>query len=133
MNRSWYARMFPGGEACEDGCTSKGTQAPRCEAGSCVAYAEGERDPLCTRRAVLHEPQRPGPAHRCQRDDECQLSCTFGAVNTAWYALAPRDECRDGCASKGMSSRCEDGRCVASREGAPDPPCTERSIHGDAE
>lgn len=49
--RAWYEATYPGGEACEDGCTSKGTEPPRCEEGTCVAYRLGARDPSCTRRA----------------------------------------------------------------------------------
>ncbi|MEZ4449841.1 MAG: hypothetical protein R3B09_10220 [Nannocystaceae bacterium] len=130
VNRAWYERMFPGGEACEDGCTSKGSEAPRCMAGTCVAYHDGDTDPWCTHvRGLVTEPQRPGPAHRCTLDDECRLSCTFGAVNTQWYELAPRHECKDGCASEEMRVICEKGRCAAYQGRSPYPACTERSIH----
>ncbi|MFO0631473.1 MAG: hypothetical protein U0168_01345 [Nannocystaceae bacterium] len=54
MSRAWHTAVYPGGEACEDGCTSKGTDAPRCEASTCVAYRGGARDPGCT--GVVAEP-----------------------------------------------------------------------------
>ena len=72
-------------------------------------------------------------AHACARDDQCRLSCTYGAVTNLWYDLADRrrDECRDGCSAKGMSVRCEDGRCLALRNGEPYLGCTARSIWRD--
>lgn len=124
--------MYPGGEACEDGCTGKGAEPPRCQDGGCVAYRLGAPDPLCTRKPDQRtEPLSPGPAHRCQRDDECRLSCAFGAIRSDWYGwqdLAAR-ECRDGCSSKGMSVRCEDGLCAAYLGGARRRDCELRSIH----
>ncbi len=128
--RAWFERMFPGGEACEDGCANKGTEPPRCEGGRCVAWRGGARDPMCTGIAALVAPQRPGPAHRCARDEECRMSCAWGAVNSGWFALADRPDCKDGCAGKGMTVRCDAGRCLALRDGQPDPECTERAIHG---
>ncbi len=132
VNREWYIAMFPGGEACRDGCTSKGHGPARCDAGMCVAYYADMPDPLCTRRSdLVTVVQRPGPAHRCTNDEECQLSCTYGAVRSDWYRLMDRraEECRDGCSSKGMSVRCEDGRCLALRMDEPWLGCTERSIY----
>ncbi len=52
--RAWHTAAYPGGEACQDGCTSKGTEPPRCEQGKCVAYRAGAPDPVCTN--VANEP-----------------------------------------------------------------------------
>ncbi len=46
--RTWWESTYPGGEACEDGCTSKGTQPPVCTNGKCVARRDGADDPACT-------------------------------------------------------------------------------------
>lgn len=51
--RAWHEAAYPDGEACEDGCTSKGTEPPMCVNGGCVARRAGQDDPLCTR---LDEP-----------------------------------------------------------------------------
>ncbi|MCA9657745.1 MAG: hypothetical protein KC486_05335 [Myxococcales bacterium] len=126
VSRAWYRDMFPGGEGCEDGCTRKGTDAPRCEAGRCVAYHQGARDPQCTAREdVATAPLRPGPAHQCARDDECRLSCAFGAIRQDWYEWRGlrAHECRDGCSSIGMDVRCADGYCQTTRLGEPYPGC----------
>lgn len=132
VNRRYQQSRYPGGEACEDGCTRKGTDAPRCQGGECVAYHLGAPDPLCTRVANQRtEPLVPGPAHRCQRDDECRMSCAFGAIRGDWYGwqdLAAH-ECRDGCAAKGTRAGCEDGICVARRDGARLRDCELRSIY----
>jgi hypothetical protein len=51
--RAWHEATYPDGEACHDGCTSKGTEPPMCVNGGCVARRGGQDDPLCTR---LDEP-----------------------------------------------------------------------------
>ncbi|MCA9637875.1 MAG: hypothetical protein KC420_17730 [Myxococcales bacterium] len=132
VNRRWYEATFPGGEACEDGCTSKGSESPRCEEGICVAYRLGARDPECTDRPDrARAPQRPGPAHRCESDQECRVSCNFGAIRGDWYGYLGLEarECKDGCASKGITARCAEGRCAAFRGDSPLAECTEVSVH----
>ena len=128
VNRAWWERTYPGGEACEDGCTSKGTDPARCEAGSCVAYVSGARSDECTKRRRAPLPG-PGPAHRCSSDDDCRTSCRYGAVNREWYSYGATNECKDGCASKGDSARCEGGACVAYAGAKRNDLCTRRSIH----
>jgi hypothetical protein len=58
--RAWHEATYPGGEACEDGCTSKGTEPPMCVNGGCVARRAGQDDPICTRRdePPLEQPER---------------------------------------------------------------------------
>jgi hypothetical protein len=127
--RAWYEAAYPGGEACEDGCTSKGTEPPTCMNGGCVARRAGKDDPICTR--LDHPPLAgPGPAHACQRDADCTNDCALGAVNAAWLTTqADRPACKDGCTSKGTeAARCEDGTCVAYRLGARDPSCTRQPV-----
>lgn len=127
--KDWYAKQYPGGEACEDGCTSKGTEAPVCREGQCIARRFDADDPGCT---ATDNPviEGPGPAHRCTSDTDCTNDCAYGAVNRAWFeALVDPDGCKDGCTSKGTeAARCEDGRCVAYRLGKRDASCTGRSI-----
>jgi hypothetical protein len=60
----------------------------------------------------------------CTRDEECRLSCAYGAVSATWYAAHARQECKDGCASAGESARCLAGSCVAFRDGVRDDRCT---------
>ncbi|MFO0553618.1 MAG: hypothetical protein U0271_34870 [Polyangiaceae bacterium] len=122
----WYEANYPGGEACDDGCTSKGTEPAKCEQKRCVAYAQGKRAPECTN---LDKPvvPGPGPAHRCTQDTDCRMSCRYGAVNKLWYEYRAKDECKDGCA-RGNSPRCEGGVCTAYRNGKLDADCTQRSI-----
>jgi hypothetical protein len=128
VSRAWHTNAYPGGEACEDGCTSKGTEAPRCESSKCVAYREGARDPVCT--GVDVEPiAGHGPAHRCSADDQCTTTCEHGAVNKEWLSWQPTSECGGGCTNPGHEPpKCEAGRCVAYRDGKPQPSCTERPI-----
>ena len=68
--------------------------------------------------------------HACAADDDCWTSCTYGAVSAKWYQAADRkgSECKDGCASKGMDAKCEDGRCVAYRFGERVDHCTGRDV-----
>lgn len=54
----------------------------------------------------------------CGADADCVLSCAYGAVNRAWADANIKQECDDGCASKGIVARCEAGGCVAFRDGA---------------
>jgi hypothetical protein len=51
VNRSWLSWQSPGPD-CRGGCLRAGWEEPRCEAGKCVAYHLGQRDPLCTEIAV---------------------------------------------------------------------------------
>lgn len=128
VNRAWHLAAYPGGEACEDGCTAKGTEAPRCEQGRCVAYRGGAPDAKCT---ALDVPtlDGPGPAHRCGADGECTLHCEHGAVNQQWLSWQRPSECGDGCTSPGHEPpRCEGGRCVAYRGGKPHAACTGRAV-----
>jgi len=130
VNATWYAERYPGGERCEDGCTSKGTEPARCIDGLCVAFRLGQRSEECTRRAAEVIPG-PGPAHACAADDDCSVSCAYGAVNREWYSYSvdPAGECKDGCASKGASAKCEDGTCVGYLRGERSEGCTHRNIH----
>jgi hypothetical protein len=129
VNRRWWEEQYPGGEGCEDGCTSKGSEAPKCEQGSCVAYAFGKRAPECT-HVEREVTQGPGPAHRCSVDGDCRMSCAYGAVNAAWYDSASGlSECKDGCAHQSNVARCQNGGCVAMAGTIVDPTCTRRSIH----
>jgi len=127
--RAWYEATYPGGEACQDGCTSKGTEPPMCVDGGCVARRAGLDDPSCTR--LSHPPLvGPGPAHACQRDAECTNDCALGAINAEWLTTqGDRPTCKDGCTSKGTEpARCEDGTCVGYRLGARDPTCSRRPV-----
>lgn len=128
VTRAWHSATYPGGEACEDGCTSKGTEPPRCEAGQCVARRAGARDPQCT--AVDAEViAGAGPAHRCGADEHCTLTCEYGAVNAEWFSWQTPTECGGGCTNPGHDPpRCVDGRCVAYRGGEVQSSCTERPI-----
>jgi hypothetical protein len=130
VNRAWYAEKYPGGERCEDGCTSKGTEPARCIDGLCVAFRLGKRSVGCTRLAADVIPG-PGPAHSCATDDDCGMSCLYGAVNNNWYSYSVDRavECKDGCASKGADARCEDGVCVGYLRGERSDGCTRRNIH----
>lgn len=47
VNASWYHAALPNGEACQDGCASKGLTAS-CAAGRCVAKKNGALVPECT-------------------------------------------------------------------------------------
>jgi hypothetical protein len=64
--------------------------------------------------------------HSCTTDADCTLSCKHGAVNRAWYrsSLPGGEDCEDGCASKGMTAKCETGRCSAQKGGSLVPECT---------
>ncbi len=128
VSRAWHTAVYPGGEACEDGCTSKGTDAPRCEASTCVAYRGGARDPGCT--GVVAEPiAGPGPAHRCGSDDDCVTTCEHGAVNKQWLSWQTPSDCGGGCTNPGHEPpRCEAGACVAYRGGTPQASCTRKPI-----
>jgi hypothetical protein len=129
VNRTWHTAAYPGEEACEGGCTSKGADLPRCEARSCAAYLDGSPDPGCTHRdeAVL---AGPGPAHRCATDDDCMQTCAHGAINREWFGWqTPEPDCRGGCTRAGTETPlCEDGRCVAYHLGKRDDLCTERPV-----
>jgi hypothetical protein len=130
VSRAWYTAQYPGGERCEDGCTSKGTEPARCIDGLCVAFRLGRRSNECTRRRTEVIPG-PGPAHSCATDTDCSISCMYGAVNRNWYSYSvePGSECKDGCASKGASTKCEDGICVGYLRGERADHCTGRNIH----
>lgn len=133
VNRQWWEAKYPGEEGCEDGCTSKGTDPPRCESGKCVAYAFGKLAKECTELARDVAPG-PGPAHRCNSPTDCMSSCRYGAVNKTWYGFAERHECKDGCAGKGTEvPRCEKGTCTAYNRGLVHPHCTQRSVHESAD
>jgi hypothetical protein len=118
VSRTWYRTHYPGGERCKDGCTSKGTEAPRCVAQSCVAYYKGKPSATCTRRQVKVLPG-PGPAHQCTSAAQCMNSCLFGALNARWYQRHTwhkrlDQRCEDGCASKFHGPpRCEERMCTA--------------------
>ena len=127
VNRRWWEAQYPGGEGCEDGCTSKGSEAPRCEQGRCAAYFMGKPSAECTQKNADVLPG-PGPAHRCGADADCRMSCRYGAVNASWYGWGAKGECKDGC-DEGRSARCEAGSCVAMQGAKGDPECTRRSIH----
>jgi hypothetical protein len=128
VSRAWHTKTYPGGEACEDGCTSKGTEAPRCESNTCVAYRAGARDAMCTGLDV-EAIAGPGPAHRCGVDGDCVTTCEHGAVNKEWLSWQKPTECGGGCTNPGhQAPKCEDGRCVAYRDGKPQASCTEKPI-----
>ncbi len=129
VNRAWYAASYPGGEACKDGCTSKGFEAPRCVDGICTAFRGGAPDPSCTRK-VAEVVAGPGPAHACAVDSDCMASCLYGAVNAGWYAASPRlrGECKDGCAAAGLEVRCVQGSCATFRGETIETACTRRPI-----
>lgn len=72
-------------------------------------------------------PQAPD-GHACSAAADCVLSCEWGAVRADWYA-GRKETCEDGCSSKGMTTRCEGGRCVAyGRDGARADDCTGRAL-----
>jgi hypothetical protein len=55
-----------------------------------------------------------GERWTCGNDSECAMSCSQGAVNVDWYRTKfAGAECDDGCAGKGITSRCIELRCVA--------------------
>lgn len=128
VNRRWWETTYPGGESCEGGCADKAAETPTCVEGACQAMRQGKADPRCTKLSVAPIPG-PGWAHRCAKEDSCMLSCTWGAVNKAWYATLTQQECKGGCTAKGMSVRCHHGSCQAMRDGAVYQGCTLRSIH----
>jgi hypothetical protein len=127
VNRSWWESSYPGGEPCEDGCAAKGTDPAKCEQGECVAFFMGRRFPACTQKNETVAPG-PGPAHRCQEDKDCRMSCRYGAVNAAWYTDGAKGECKDGCA-QARRARCDSGACVAVVGDKVDEGCTKRSIY----
>jgi hypothetical protein len=129
VSRAWYAASYPGGEACEDGCTAAGFEAPRCVGGGCTAFRDGAPDPGCTRK-VVEVVAGPGPAHTCAADGDCMLSCLYGAINARWYAASPRlrGECKDGCAAAGLEVRCVQGSCVTFRGETIETGCTRRPV-----
>jgi len=127
VNKSWWESSYPGGEACEDGCTAKGTDPAKCEQGQCVAFYMGRRFAACTNKNESVLPD-PGPAHRCQEDKDCRMSCRYGAVNAEWYTQGPKNECKDGCA-QARRARCDSGTCVAVMGDKVDENCTKRSIY----
>ena len=50
--------------------------------------------------------------YSCQTDDDCHLSCRWGAVNEAWYLNTGKEEnCVGGCLGIGMGSRCVNKVC----------------------
>jgi hypothetical protein len=99
---------------------------------------EASTEPEPAAPATQPEPPAPAPAqpipspHSCGAAEDCICSCKFGAVNRDWYShsVDPKTECKDGCASKGMSARCEQGRCVAYFRGDPEPHtgCTGKNV-----
>ena len=129
VNKAWWEAQYPGGEACEDGCTSKGTDPARCEAKQCVAYAHGKPAPECTRKQapVL---SGPGPAHRCNQDSDCTMTCAYGAVNKHWASYGAKRLCKDGCEDQfSEPPHCDSGACVAYLNGKPTSRCSRMSIH----
>jgi len=75
-------------------------------------------DPKATPTVAPTEAPKPAPSptpdNTCKADKDCVLSCAKGAVAADWYkAWDKKDECEDGCSSKGMSTRCTKGECVA--------------------
>lgn len=56
VNAAWLAETRERLTDCHDGCTSKGTDPPRCQGGICTAYFRGAVSQACTRRPV---PWRP--------------------------------------------------------------------------
>lgn len=127
VSRSWWEASYPGGEPCEDGCTSKGTDPPKCRQGHCAAYFQGKPSAECTLKNESVIPG-PGPAHRCQSDADCRMSCRYGAVNAQWYTYGAKGECKDGCAMA-RHARCDSGACVAMRGNQVDERCTKRPIY----
>lgn len=129
MSRSWWERTYPGGEPCEDGCASKGTEAPRCVAGACTAFRGGSVDASCTFRDAAPSASA-GPAHRCSADSDCMMSCEFGALRRDWFEAQGllRFECKDGCAEI-SDARCRSGACVAERGGRVVEGCTRLPAH----
>ncbi len=123
VNAAWYMAAHPGGERCEDGCASKGMRA-RCDVDRCVAERAGTRVPECT---GLFKPVAPiGPYHACASDADCRSTCKYGAVNAHVGGLV--DDCKDGCATGGLSTRCDRGACVTIGDSAVVPACTRVSI-----
>ena len=129
VNTAWYREQYPGGELCKDGCVRKGTDAALCIDGGCVSYYKGERNDACTRREIELS-SVPGPAHVCNSDADCLLSCSLGAVNRHWYERRTNQtECDDGCEGPDSDPpRCEERLCVAYRAGKKDGSCTRRSV-----
>ncbi|MGB1014629.1 MAG: hypothetical protein ACPG4T_10885 [Nannocystaceae bacterium] len=132
VNTHWYAIHYPDGDRCQDGCTSKGFEAPQCHEGSCVAYQMGKRVEECTQLAPAYpKGRRIRPEHSCQVREDCTTTCQFGAVNQKYYTAHKQDfpDCRDGCSSKGTDSpECQEGLCVGYRFGNPDPLCTSKPM-----
>ena len=63
---------------------------------------------------VLSDPHR----FDCKADADCENSCAYGAVSSAWYKRAEQttgfNECQDGCNNQiSEPPRCEAGGCVA--------------------
>ena len=57
VNRPWWAANKNAAlSACEDGCTSKGTDPARCVDGLCVGFFRGKRQPHCTRKPLVYIP-----------------------------------------------------------------------------
>jgi hypothetical protein len=65
--------------------------------------------------AAARAPDDPEAPYRCARDQDCVVSCRFGAVATVWWRAHGADDdrgCQDGCASKGLVAVCERGSCA---------------------
>ncbi|CAN5314406.1 hypothetical protein BH09MYX1_BH09MYX1_15520 [soil metagenome] len=122
VNRDWYRKSHPGGEACEDGCAAKGTSVA-CTAGQCVAMRGGAVDSSCT--GVVKPVEAIGPYHRCTSARDCTLTCKYGALNAA-RARSLVDDCDDGCAVHEVD--CRAGSCVAVNHGAVVSGCSHVSI-----
>ncbi len=128
VNRYWYEIHYPDGDRCEDGCTSKGFEAPRCEQGTCVAYRQGSKEPSCTQQPVKYRAVEIPKKFSCSTAKDCHVTCSLGAINQAYFeSLTDFRDCRDGCSSVGTDwPQCQNGLCVSYRLGNPSPHCTQR-------
>ncbi len=134
VNKFWYEIHYPDGDACEDGCTSKGFEAPRCEQNVCTSYRQGSLVPECTAQPVVYRDIQHSPAYRCKTGADCNVTCMFGATNAAYFQqhLAGGPDCRDGCTAKGTEApQCQNGLCVGYRLGNPQPYCTRKSVESE--
>jgi hypothetical protein len=68
--------------------------------------------------------------YRCQRDEDCVITCANGALNREWSTRHAHrlQMCLDGCQHGAGLPRCEQGICTAMRGGKPDPSCTRREL-----